>query len=448
MQSAIARTSAGILAAILAAAAWPQDQPRAPVLKIDDAVALALKGNRQLQAGALNIFRAHEGTAAIETQRLPQFQLYMLGGEAVRPISFSIPEGALGVYPNVGPIPAANAKITTPQTFTGVFLGQVSEPVTQQWKIHLAGLSSRIGEDLAKAAYEQQKQDTSHSVRDLYYQLIQTQTEVESAEANVKYLAQLQEETDRNLAEQTALKGDSLSVKAKLSRQRYQLLTLRDSLANQKEALNRLLGRDADTDFTVDAEPLPGADEIDLATARKQAASRRSEIRQAQLQTQKAEVEVRRQRADYIPDVSIHFTYLTFPNVSFLPQNIMDAGFLVQWQPFDWGEKRHKVAALRYAARQASLTEQDAREQVKLDVDARFRALSEARASLDSAAVAQEAEREKLRVVTNRYGQKAALLSDVLQQEASLARADTDYRQALAAFWKAKASFDRALGKE
>ena len=327
-------------------------------------------------------------------------------------------------------------------------LGQISEPLTQQWKVHLAGLSSRLTEDLAREHLEQQKQDTAHSVRDLYYQIVQSQSEVESADAAVKYLVELQAETDRNLAEQAALKGDSLTVKAKLSRQRFQLMTLRDRLAMQKESLNRLLGRDLETDFRVEAEPMPDTSEIDLAEARKQAAARRPEIQQARTQTQKAEVDVRRQRAEYIPDLSLHFTYLAFPNVNFLPQNIMEAGFLLQWQPFDWGEKRHKIAALHDAVKQASLTEQDAAQQVTLDVDARYRALAESRALLDTVAVSQEAEREKLRVVTNRYGQKAALLADVLQQEAAMAQADSEYRNALAAFWKAKAGFDRALGKE
>jgi outer membrane protein len=49
--------------------------------------------------------------------------------------------------------------------------------------------------------------------------------------------------------------------------------------------------------------------------------------------------------------------------------------------------------------------------------------------------------------VTNRYGQKAALLSDALQQEAAVAQADSDYQQALAAFWSAKANFEYALGR-
>src|SRR5262249_23871510 len=116
--------------------------------------------------------------------------------------------------------------------------------------------------------------------------------------------------------------------------------------------------------------------------------------------------------------------------------------------PFDWGQKKHKSESLRDSANQATLYEQDTVQQVILDVNAKFRSLAEARALLDTTALSQEAEREKLRVAVNRYGQKAALLSGVLQQEAAVSAANSDYENALTGFWRAKASFDRSLGRE
>jgi len=440
--------SVGILLLLLAAGndAWAQTASL-PVLTIDDAVAVAMKGNRRVQSSILDVSRAGEATADVKTERLPHFQVYFLAGEALNSINFKIPQGALGTYQSTGPIPGQTSNISTPQTFTGFVLGQATQPLSQLWKVHLAILESEIGEELAQERLRRQRQDTAHSIRDLYYQIAQTQAQVASAEANIKYLVDLQSETDRNLTEQTALKGDSLAVKAKLSQQRYQLLTLRDSLETQKESLNQLLGRDLNSEFSVEAQPLPADAEIDIAVARREALNQRAEIREARIQSRKAEVEVRRQRAEYIPDFSANVTYLSAPNVSFLPQNVSIAGFVLQWQPFDWGQKRHKIESLKDSVKQTALTEQDAEQLVMVDVKAKFRKLAEARALLDTITLTQEAEREKMRVVTNRYGQKAALLSDILQQEAAVAQADADYQKALAAFWSAKASFDYALGR-
>jgi outer membrane protein len=285
-------------------------------------------------------------------------------------------------------------------------------------------------------------------VKRTYYQLTQIQSQIASAKISVNYLQELSAYTERNLAQETVFKSDLLSAKAKLSQARYQLLTLRDTLATEKEALNRLLGRDFRTDFTTQLEPASSADEMSLPAAQNKALEQRPEIRQARLQTQKAELDVRREKAEYLPDLSAQVSYLSFPNLNFFPSNIVTAGFLLEWQPFDWGFKRHKIDELKSTSKQALLTEHDAQQQILLDVDSSYRRLAEMRGLLDVAAAAQEVEREKLRILMNRYKEKAALLTDVLQQQSALAQADTEYQQDLANLWTAKATFDRALGDQ
>jgi outer membrane protein len=418
------------------------------VLTIDDAVALALKGNRQVQSAALEVSRATEETAALKTARLPQFQIYVLSGELLRQVTFTVPQGALGSFAATGPIPAQSQTVTQPRQFAGFIMGQVMQPVSQLWKIHLSLISSQIREELAQQGLRQKRQDTVQSVRELYYELVQTQTQIESAEANVKTLLALQPEIDQKLVELAVLKSDSLAVRARLSQQRYQLVKLRDASKTQKESFNRLLGRDLKIEFSIELEPVPAIEEIDLAAAQSLALRQRPEIHEAKLQTREAETEVRREHAEYIPDVSAGFTYASFPNVSFLPQNFMSGGFLLEWQPFDWGKKRHKINSLRAATKQSMLAERDTEQQVLLDVNNKFRALAEARMLLDTTALTQQEQREKLRETMNRYAEKAVLLSDALHQQGAVIQADSEYQSALAAFWKAKADFDRALGRE
>jgi outer membrane protein TolC len=81
-------------------------------------------------------------------------------------------------------------------------------------------------------------------------------------------------------------------------------------------------------------------------------------------------------------------------------------------------------------------------------VDSQFRKLREARAQLGVAESARDAEQERFRNQTDAYSQQAILLSDLLQREASVATAEDQYRQALLAFWTARADFERALGEE
>jgi outer membrane protein len=81
-------------------------------------------------------------------------------------------------------------------------------------------------------------------------------------------------------------------------------------------------------------------------------------------------------------------------------------------------------------------------------VDSQFRKLREAKAQLAVTESARDAEQEKLRNQTEAYSQQAILLSDLLRQQASVAIAEDQYRQALLAFWTTRADFEKALGEE
>lgn len=424
-------------------------QNAAPVLTLDDALAQARKQNAQIQISTLDISKATEEKDQLKTQRLPIFKLYANVGESLLPVNLTIPMGALGIYPATGPIPAQDATIKTPRQPTGVIYGTLGQPLSQLYKIGLGLKEAQITEQLAREKEFQQIQETTQQVKQAYYQLNQLQSQMDSAQVTFDYLKELAAFTDRNLTQETVLKSDSLNVKAKLSQQQFQLVVLRDRYETQKEALNRLMGRDLRLNFTTEAETEPAkADEMSLEAAQKKALEQRPEIQQARLQMEKTEMDVRREHAEYIPDISAQVSYLSFPNLAFFPKNVLLAGVSLQWQPFDWGQRRHKLSELRDSAKQATFSEQDAQQQVLLDVNANYRKLAEARALLAVDAAAQELEREKLRVLTNRYKEKAALLTEVLQEQSALAQADSQYQQDLQSLWNAKASFERALGEQ
>ena len=142
-------------------------------------------------------------------------------------------------------------------------------------------------------------------------------------------------------------------------------------------------------------------------------------------------------REQYASDCVIH-----------LPQNAGAVGFQFQWQPFDWGYKKHRIAELKAATEQKATAERDAEQRVLLEVEEKFRKLGEARILLDALTDQRGAEQTKLGEVTNRYNQKAALLSDLTQQQAAVSQAEAQYQQALAGFWTARADFEKTIGVE
>jgi outer membrane protein TolC len=305
-----------------------------------------------------------------------------------------------------------------------------------------------VSVELAREVLRQQRQAVADQVKQAYYALLQTQAALEAANQVVKFYTELAELTDRYLAQEAVLKSDSLNVKTQLAKSKYDVVRLQDGLQSQQEDLNELLGRDLTTEFTVESIPDLANYEVNLAEARQRALEQRPEIREARLRTKQAQLDERAQRAQSIPGVSLAFNYLSPFNVNFVPKNIMSAGLMVDWDIWDWGRKRKELAEKVLTVRQAELGEREAEQQILVEVGARFRKLTESRALLEVNQLARQTEQEKLRVVMNQYRQSAALLKDTLQQEASVATADAQYRQALLSFWTAKADLEKAMGEE
>jgi outer membrane protein TolC len=120
----------------------------------------------------------------------------------------------------------------------------------------------------------------------------------------------------------------------------------------------------------------------------------------------------------------------------------------VRWEVFDWGRKKNQLAEKDRTIEQAKTGLREAESLVLIEVGDKFRKLQQTRQALVVAQLKQETARENMRVSTNKYKAQAAMLSDVLQTQATLADADYEYQQALQTYWTARADYEKAIGED
>jgi len=307
----------------------------------------------------------------------------------------------------------------------------------------------RLSREVAQAKLRQQQNETIDQVKKAYYAVLQTQSGLSSVQEALKSYRELDKITGDYVVQHVALKADQLTVQTRLARVQYEELELTSRLATQKEQLNSLLGRNVGTTFDVARTPEFVSFETDLPEARRVALEKRPELQQARLLIQQATLDRRIKKSQYIPDVSAGFTYLTARNFGdAIPKNFANVGVAVTWEVFDWGRKKHELAAKDKTIKQANAGLKETEDQVLIDVGDKLRKLQLAGQALRVARLSEDSAKENLRVSTGRYKFQAVLLSDVLQSQASLAEASHEYQQALLAFWTAKAEFEKALGED
>jgi outer membrane protein TolC len=418
------------------------------LLTLEHALQLVHSNNRDLKRSGLDVDKQREAFDEAKTHLYPRFDTSILAAQLLTPIDFTIRKGQFGTFPGTGPIPGSDTDLHTPARPIAIASVAATQPLTQLIRIHLSIREQQLKVDAAQLSFEERVQKLTDDVRQSYYQVLQSQIQYESQQSTVKYLEELLQLTERRFNQQVALKADRLSVKAEVAKATYQLTTIEDTLADRKEVLNHLLGRSVQMEFSVEPVPATLPEQENLPAARATALEHRPELKLAANRVRQAELATKSEKTHYIPDISIQASYFSPANVNFLPQNIGTVGALLTWQPWDWGEKRHKVRQAVLAEKQAGLSVEDTREQILLEVNSNFRHLREARSHLAVTEAIRDSETEKMRNQKEAYSQQSILLSDLLRQQSSLADAESQYHQAVLAYWSARADFQKSLGEE
>jgi outer membrane protein TolC len=320
--------------------------------------------------------------------------------------------------------------------------------LSQQYRIGLNISMHGVMRDIAREQLRAKRQSVATEVKRLYYGILQTQSSLESVEESIRFLQELERLLGRYLKEQVVLKSEALEVKAKLAQEEHQQIVLHNQLATQKQQLNDLMGRNILTEFRVNPVPEATALENDLGGARTHALQQRPEVREAKLRIRQAEYDRWIKQSEYIPNISFIASYTRSVNLSPIPENLGFAGFLMTWEPFDWGRKRRELAAKTETVAQTQNMSRENESQVLIDVDSKFRNLQASRGQLKASRAAQEAAREKLKETVDAFKNGTALIKDVLQAQTRLAQANSEYQKSLSGFGTAKAEFEKALGEE
>jgi outer membrane protein TolC len=431
---------AGILA--------PRVSP-AQTITLSEAVRIAASHDRSIHVAELERNKAQRAIDVAKTRRLPVFSITALGSQPLNQLGITLERGSLGVYPHDGPIPGETTTLQSPLRFGFIGYASVAQPLTQQYKIGLGIELAQVGVDATTEQIRAKRQGIVNEVRRLYYGIAQAESGKVTLQATVDFLRQLDRETGEQVVQRVALQADLLNVKAQLAQAEYELLKTDDPIQSQKEQLNRLMGRPIDARLEIDVSSIVESAPVSLTDAYAEALRSRPEIRLAKVQQHKSQLERRLASAERIPDVSLSWFGLRTVNYSSVfPSAVSSVGIQATWDVFDWGRKKKEVQSKQDAEAQAALELEDTSARVMADVAHQYRRIVEARKAVVLAQAFQSSNAEALRVASNRYTQREAVLSEVSRLQASLAEANHRYTQALVDLATAQADFEKAMGRD
>src|SRR5438067_11652152 len=106
---------------------WAPGLVNGETLTLKQAIEAAEANNRAIRAARLESAKALIEVNVARTYRLPAFSVAALGSQSLAHLGLTFPQGSLGDYPGIGPIPGKLTTLTGPLQPAGIFYASVTQ---------------------------------------------------------------------------------------------------------------------------------------------------------------------------------------------------------------------------------------------------------------------------------------------------------------------------------
>lgn len=437
-------TRAALAALLALCGAQPAARAQAPAgatsLSADQAVALALARNENVDIAVAGVDQAHGALVEAQSRFLPKLDFsYGYTRNVQRPVIF-FNQGGVTQQISIG---QANDNLFGLSLKQTLFDGSVA----------LAQRAAALGHDFAEDNLETTKRGVALVARTTYYQVL-----LDSALVVVQQAALAQAEARLRVVEQRTQAGlasnyDRLTAEVAVENLRPPLIRARNQLALDQNTLKRTIGLPLGQPIvltdTLSFEPVRPMD----SAAVRAAAARRSDVVAMQKLVRLSDAAVAAERWTTFPNLTLTATLQRHASsAQFLPgtpdfSQSFAVGVSVAWPLFDGrasqGRQLQDRAELRANGAQLTGKEADVRLEIQQAQQTLAAAADAVAASRGTVAVAEEA----LAIAQQRFINGLSIQVELGDAELAVTQARTNFAQALYAFNVARAQWQAALGE-
>lgn len=435
----------------------PQSSQAGKKMGLREAIRVALKNN-------IEVLKAREAVSEAKSRRrsaladffpklavsgsygwLSETPMVTQRGTPALPVYAPPPAPAGTLIGFVPPVPPTEVPVGKQEPWA--VQGTVTQPIFTGGALWNSYQLAKIGEESSRVTLERIKQDISMSVVQAYFNVLNTMELKRVADQAVKLLESQREVAQEFYQVGMIPKNDLLKTEVQLAERVREQTDAENAIELAKSRFNLVLQRPVETPVDLENillyKPVP----FDLKMAMEIAKRKRLELKELKLKIQSAKRQVRIAQSAYFPHFQIQYSYFRTEGRAF---TALEEGWFVeatgQWSLWEWGKRHHEVAAAKSRLRRARYALAQLMDRIALEVKEAYLAMRAAERNIFVAKKAIEQAEENFRMNQERYKEQVGTITDVLDAQTLLTKAQTDYYNSLRNFNVAKAALRRAMG--
>ena len=312
--------------------------------------------------------------------------------------------------------------------------------------------ASKIGEDAALLEQTARYQDVVQEVKIAYFDILRAQKIQETAIQSVEMLTAHRDVAQNYFKVGMIPKNDLLHAEVELANGKQSLVRSQNALELSKARFNTILKQKIFTPIEVvdilTYHPLNQSFEECLTIAQQN----RPELKISALRAQQAGKLVNAARSEYFPALNLVANYGRFgdnPSVSGSDYQNAETWYLMavaSWNFWEWGKTKFRVDASRAKENQAIGTIKELNDQITLEIRNAYLILQETEKQISVWQKVIEQAEENFRISEERYKERVATSTEVLDAQTLLTKAKSEYANALGDYNINYARLQRAMG--
>lgn len=411
-------------------------------LTLDKAIEIGLQNSKQLHSSLMRVKSSEAKVKEVSALRLPSLKLnagYRRLSE-VDPFIINTPFGSFPIAPGIFDNYSVQLSVFQP-LFTG---------------FRLVG-NINLNEELSNATKEEFNKDKSEllfNIKNSYwgvFKAMQFKKVMDETVAQIKAHV----EDAKNLEKAGMLtKNDILKIEVQLSNAIYQQLEAENAVKLAMTALNNVMGIPLNTQIEIVSDVnLNEYKTEELSKLVSVAIENRPEVKAADSRVKASEAGVTLAKSSWYPQLSLYANYYySKPNQRILPtQNrfdgTWDAGINLSMNLWDWLTTKHQTDQAEAQLAQAMDGIGLIKDGITLEVTQNYLSLTQANKKIEIAKLIVTQAEENLRVTSQKFRNGLATSSDLIDAEAALISAKTNYTTSIVDYELVKAKLEKSLGK-
>jgi outer membrane protein TolC len=312
--------------------------------------------------------------------------------------------------------------------------------------------ASSIGEDAARLEETAKYQDVVKEVKIAYFNILRAQRIQDAARQAVEMLNAHRDVAENYFKVGMIPKNDLLHAEVELANGRQALVRANNAVELAKSSFNTVLKRKIFTPVEVvdilAYHPLNKSFEECLNVAYQA----RPELKISSLRAAQAGKLVRIAQSDYFPTVSLVGNYSRFgdnPSVSGSDYKDAESWYMMavaSWNFWEWGKTKFRVDASKAKENQALEASKELNDQITLEIKNAYLILQETESQIVVWQKVIEQAEENFRISEERYKERVATSTEVLDAQTLLTKAKSEYANALGDYNVNYAKLQRAMG--